>query len=158
MDARRRVTADNIRWHVSDNEHIPVPDNSVDAIFSCQVFQHFPSNADQLGIFQEIHRTLVSGGTFFVHLPIHAFPYCHPAYTRAAQLLHRIFLRLYDARASIKRTMMRARGGEPYMHMVSYELNSLLADLSSIGFSDLNISLVKVRTGSTLHWCVSGRK
>jgi ubiquinone/menaquinone biosynthesis C-methylase UbiE len=156
--ARDRISADNISWHVSDGDTIPVSDASVDAVFSCHVFQHFPNNATQLAIFREVHRVLKTGATFFIHLPIHTFPVVNLAFSRAARLAYRTFLRVSSLRAAMRRTMIRAGIGKPYMHGVSYEMGNLFSDLENIGFADLSVSAITVRSGEGIHSCVTGRK
>ncbi len=155
--ARTRIPAKNVSWVVSDGDRIPSADSSVDAVFSCHVFQHFPSNAHQLHTFKEIHRVLRGGGTFFVHMSLHAFPQVNGPFSRTARVEYAAFKRLSNVRAALRRILMRA-GGTPYMHGVSYEMLPLLADLQNLGFADLSISSIMVRTGTSLHCCVSGRK
>ena len=155
--ARTRVPAGNVSWVVSDGNRIPSGDSSVDAVFSCHVFQHFPSNAHQLHTFREIHRVLRSGGTFFVHMSLHVFPQVNGPFTRAARVEYAGFLRLLNVRAALRRLWMRM-GGTPSMHGVSYEMQPLLFDLKNLGFTDLSISAITVRTALSLHCCVSGRK
>ena len=155
--ASKRIPANNISWQISDGDRIPAADCSVDAVFSCHVFQHFPSNLAQLNAFKEVQRVLKTGGTFLVHLSIHVFPQVNGPFSRAARLGYAVFLRLSTARAGIRRLLMRL-GYTPYMHGVSYEMQSLFTDLAAIGFTDLAISAIMVRTGPGVHCCVSGRK
>jgi SAM-dependent methyltransferase len=155
--ARTRMPAKNISWQVSDGDRLPSTDGSVDAVFSCHVFQHFPSNLHQLRTFNEMHRILRSGGTFFVHMSIHVFPQVNGPFSRLARLEYGAFLRLLSLRAALRRLLMRI-GGKPYMHGVSYEVQPLLDDLRKLGFTDVSISAITVRTGPGIHCCVSGRK
>ena len=156
--ARDHVPNANISWTVSDGDTIPAPDQSVDAVFSCQVFQHFPSTALQLATFSQIRRILKPGGTFFVHMSIHAFPQgVNGPFSRLAKLQLRMFTRLATLRAAIRRQLMRF-GFRPHMHGVSYEAFDLIRDLRKLGFEDVSVTSITVRTGLTLHCCVSGRK
>jgi SAM-dependent methyltransferase len=155
--ARARIPAQNVSWQLSDGNRIPSADASVDAVFSCHVFQHFPSNAHQLHTFKEIHRVLRNGGTFFIHMSLHVFPQVNGPFTRAARIEYAGFLRLLNIRAAVRRLLMRM-GGTPYQHGVSYEMQPLLIDLKNLGFTDLSISALLVRTGPGIHCCVSGRK
>jgi ubiquinone/menaquinone biosynthesis C-methylase UbiE len=156
--ARSRIPAGNVTWQISDGSRIPAADESVNAVFSCHVFQHFFSNAAQRATFGEVYRVLKHGGTFFVHLPIHAFPGVNSLYSRGARIMYAGFLRLSGARASVRRIMIRAGLKRPYMHGVSYEMKSLFADLQQFGFTDLTISAIVPRTSSSIHTCVTGRK
>jgi ubiquinone/menaquinone biosynthesis C-methylase UbiE len=154
--ARRRVMPKNITWVESDGSTLPLANSCVDAVFSCQVFQHFPSTEVQLNLFKEIHRVLKPGGSFFIHLPIHVYPLAYPAFSKAMQKIFHIFLYLYKARAWIRRQLMGIGFGS-YMQMTSYELDALLLDLNRLGFSDVCISMVRPRKSLGIHWCVSGR-
>ena len=60
---------------LSDGSRAPVADASSDAVFSVQVFQHFESHADAIGVFADILRLLRPGGTLMIHLPL--FPLKH---------------------------------------------------------------------------------
>jgi ubiquinone/menaquinone biosynthesis C-methylase UbiE len=156
--ARSRIPAGNVSWQISDGSRIPAADRSVNAVFSCHVFQHFFSNAAQRATFGEVYRILKPGGTFFVHLPIHAFPEANSLYSRVARVVYAGYLRLSDARANMYRMMIRAGLKRPYMHGVSYEMTSLFGDLKQFGFTDLTVSAIVTRTSPTIHTCVIGRK
>jgi ubiquinone/menaquinone biosynthesis C-methylase UbiE len=153
--ARSRIKNENIDWQVSDGDILPPADNSLDAVFSCHVFQHFSSNSAQLRIFKEMNRTLKPGGTFLVHLPIHIFP--SRRFSMFARYGYAAFLSLTNGKAFLKRQMMKF-GGKPHMRGISYEMDKLFADLRSLGFHDIVVSIITVRTNGSLHPCVSGRK
>jgi SAM-dependent methyltransferase len=155
--ARARVPNPNISWKLSDGDSIPADAKSVDAVFSCHVFQHFPSNAAQRLVFSEVGRVLKNGGTFFVHLSIHVFPQVNGPFSRLARTVYAVFVRLLSVRAALRRLLMRV-GFKPYMHGVSYEAQALLTDLKGLGFADLSISVLNVRTSHAIHCCVSGRR
>jgi ubiquinone/menaquinone biosynthesis C-methylase UbiE len=156
--AQERIPASNISWRVSDGDHIPAEDGSVDAVFSCHVFQHFPDNAAQLALFREVGRILKPTGTFFVHLPIHAFPQVNRSFARLAGISYSAFLQLSGAKAAIRRLMIRAGIRKPYMHGVSYDASELFAALAVLGFAEVSLSGITLRTGGGIHFCVSGRK
>ncbi|HEY4214934.1 MAG TPA: class I SAM-dependent methyltransferase [Steroidobacteraceae bacterium] len=156
--ARARVALSNISWRKSDGDHIPAEDGSVDAAFSCHVFQHFPNNAAQLATFAEIARILKPDGTFLIHLPVHAFPEVNRGYSRLAGIGYTAFLGLSGARAAMRRLMIRVGLQKPYMHGVSYEVNELFAGLASLGFTDVSLSGITLRKSQGIHFCVSGRK
>lgn len=155
--AKKRVRSDNIDWRQSDGDEIPAEAESADALFSCHVFQHFPSTADQLATFRDAHRVLKRGGTFFVHLPIHVFPETGHRIPSMFAKLYSLIVILASTKAAVRRFLMRF-GGKPYMHGVSYEMKSLLADLRAIGFGDLSVQGISVRNGYQVHSCVVGRK
>jgi SAM-dependent methyltransferase len=61
---------DNVTWHLTLGYDLPLPDHSVDAAFSCHVFQHFASAAVGMAYFAEISRVLKPDGSLMVHLPL----------------------------------------------------------------------------------------
>ena len=103
------------------------------------------------------HSGYRKGGTFFVHMSIHVFPQVNGPFSRLARMGYAGFLRLLNIRAAVRRILMHV-GGKPYMHGVSYEMQPLLIDLKALGFTDLAVSPILVRSGPGIHCCVSGRK
>jgi ubiquinone/menaquinone biosynthesis C-methylase UbiE len=156
--ARERISAPNISWRVTDGDHIPAEDASVDGVFSCHVFQHFPSNAAQLALFREVERILKPSGTFLIHLPIHAFPQINRKFSRLAGLSYSAYLYLTNAKAALRRWMIRSGIKKPYMHGVSYEINELFAALAGLGFTDISASAITLRKGRGINFCITGRK
>jgi ubiquinone/menaquinone biosynthesis C-methylase UbiE len=154
---KARIASPNITWKLSNGSALPVDNNSVDAVFSCHVFQHFPSNAAQLQTFKEIERALKPGGSFFVHIMLHAFPQSNRKFSAAMDALYRAFLAASTIKARVKRRAMR-KGGAIYMHGVSYDMNRLADDLKATGFRDVGVILVPTGQDKSLHSCVYGRK
>jgi ubiquinone/menaquinone biosynthesis C-methylase UbiE len=155
--ARSRIKNEKIEWQETDGDILPAADNSLDAVFSCHVFQHFPSNTVQLQMFKEINRVLKPSGTFLVHLPIHVFPTANGRFSILARYGYAVFLRLTKVKAFLKRQVMKF-GGKIYMHGVSVEMEKLFADLQSVGFYDIVFLIFAVHTNGILHPCVLGRK
>jgi len=83
---RTRVTLQHV-----NSPAIPLPDACVDAVFSCEVFQHFDSEAPFIAYMQEAFRVLGSGGSICFQVPvqgIHRASFlASPARTRILQLL-----------------------------------------------------------------------
>jgi SAM-dependent methyltransferase len=50
---------------------IPLADGSADAVFSCEVFQHFDSEAPFAAYLREAFRALRPGGTMCFHVPVY---------------------------------------------------------------------------------------
>lgn len=155
--ARERIRAVNIRWQITEGDTIPAAADSVDAVFSCHVFQHFPDNSAQLDTFKEIWRVLRNDGSFLIHLPVHMFPQENMAFSTVARGLYSVYGGLTAFRAGVCRFLIRAGVKWPYMHGISYELPKLLAELHAIGFADVGAAAIVVKSGG-LHCCVSGRK
>ena len=155
--AREKIHSPNIDWQVCDGDHIPATDESVDAVFSCHVFQHFPSMAAQLSAFREVHRVLKPGGTFFVHLHVHVFPEMNASVARLVRAAYKTYARCAAARGVVRRALM-SLAGKGYMRDISYELPQLFADLDALGFVDVSLSTIRVHGFRSIHPCVLGKK
>lgn len=155
--ARARVTQGNVEWRVSNGATLPAADGSVDAVFSCHVLQHFPDNAVQLQTFAEMHRILRPGGTFFVHIPMHAFPESNAKFSRLARASYAAYLKAAKAATVLRRLKMKL-GGRPFMRGTSYEMQRLIGDVGNLGFRDVSASMVNVGDARTLHACLYGCK
>lgn len=155
--ARERVLGANIEWKMSNGSTLPAEGNSLDAVFSCHVLQHFQSNGAQLDCFAEMRRVLMPGGTLLVHLPIHQFPAPNGRFVKAARLAYTSFKAFGTARAAIKRAAMRA-GGKLYMHGISIEQGALYAGLTEMGFDRVEFGTFPVRTNGSLHSVVLATK
>jgi ubiquinone/menaquinone biosynthesis C-methylase UbiE len=151
--AQRNVTRDNVHWHSSDGTSIPLQDGLVSTVFSCHVFQHFPSEEAGLRCFEEIYRVLKPGGTIMIHLPLHDFPTVNRKFSKVARYLYSFFLVLSSAKADIRRWHMR-RGGKKYMHGISYELPQLYEKLKRIGFERIEFVNFPMQSNDGLHACV----
>ena len=57
-----------VTLYETDGETLPVPDNSVNVVFSYLVFQHIKDRIMVVRNFEEAYRVLVSGGIFKVRL------------------------------------------------------------------------------------------
>jgi ubiquinone/menaquinone biosynthesis C-methylase UbiE len=150
--ARERVTAPNIQWHLSEGTRLPADDNSVDAVFSCHVLQHFEHSAAQLECFREIYRVLKPGGTFMVHMPLHTFP-LEGKFSKLARAGYQLNIALAILKSRIKRAV-----GRMFMRGISHETAALFAALQQIGFSQVEFVTFPVRTNNHLHPCVLGTK
>jgi ubiquinone/menaquinone biosynthesis C-methylase UbiE len=142
--ARSNVTGPT--FLLSDGTTLPVANNSVTAVFSCQVFQHFDSRDIALAYFREIYRVLHADGTCMIQLPIAVLPL-----RRIMPMMGTLQDRLWRAteawvrlKANAKRWLIDHRNHRPFYLMVQYEPDWLLANLSKIGFRDIEIRLFPI--------------
>jgi SAM-dependent methyltransferase len=154
---RARVNQENVEWRVSNGAALPADDGSVDAVFSCHVLQHFPSNAAQLQNFAEMHRILRTGGSIFVHIPMHAFPESNASFRRFARAAYATYLKVGKAAIALRKLKM-IMGGRPFMRGTSYEMQRLIDDVGKLGFRDVSVSMVNVGDARVVHPCIYGRK
>jgi SAM-dependent methyltransferase len=150
-----RVTAPNITWALSDGLKLPCGDAAIDAVFSCSVFQHFPSVDAGLAVFREIRRVLKPRGTFMIHLPLHHFSEMHK-FAKLATPIWNCLSVLASARNALRRFCMKF-GGPPPMSGVSYDEKPLFDALVEMGFSRVEFVVFPVRTAQgSLYSCVLG--
>ena len=83
--ARRTCRKSNIEWQLFDGISPPLDDRSVDAVFSCHVLQHLPSEDLVWRHFAESFRVLRPGGSLCIHMQVHAFPPVNRMFSRLAR-------------------------------------------------------------------------
>jgi trans-aconitate methyltransferase len=66
----REASPGNVEFHQVDGTRVPLPDESVDAVFSVHVLQHLDDFGDVSAYLTDAARTLRSEGTLFVHIPL----------------------------------------------------------------------------------------
>jgi ubiquinone/menaquinone biosynthesis C-methylase UbiE len=156
--AASHVASGNIEWHITDGLTIPLENNSVDAVFSCHVLQHFPSCEAGYACFAEIARVLKPGGTLMIHLPIHMFPVA--VSRKFAALCEFLFGRLLfaiDVQSGYRRFRMR-RGATPPMHGISYEQGKLYRALLRVGLVRVEMATFPLTSNGELHAFVMATK
>jgi SAM-dependent methyltransferase len=154
----RQHTPNNVSFSVSDGDRIPLPDASVDAAFSCHVFQHLPDVSTALAYFGEIHRVLKQGGTLMIHVPVHQWP--HMVSRKLCTLLklaYGTFLPVRAAKTSVLRWRTRL-GGKPTMHGISIDQVELFRSLSAMGFRDVELAVFPLTSNGDPHPCVLATK
>jgi ubiquinone/menaquinone biosynthesis C-methylase UbiE len=154
--AKSRIPAENIKWHISNGNELPLADHSVNSAFSCHVLQHLPSVDAGLQYFVEVFRVLMPGGTVLIHLPIHRQP-VNTKFAGIADTMYRAFIGMKAVHASMKRWRMR-HGGLPYMHMISYNEAVLYKQLCLIGYADIEFLTFALSGNGGLHTCVMARR
>lgn len=141
--ARQRVKRPNIEFFVTEGVALPLQDNSIDAVFSCHVFQHFDSLDDAAAVFAELQRVLAPDGSLCIHLPLFHLPN-HPVSPLVRRLLD-----AWKALGNWKADRDRRRG-KLIMRGLWYEQPWLLETLARLGFVQLQIR--GFATASNGHW------
>jgi SAM-dependent methyltransferase len=155
--AKKRIHNNNVEYVVYDGNKLPVDASSVDAVFSCHVFQHFPNNISQKEMFNEVYRILKPGGGMMVHIPLHQFSTVNRKLSHFFRASYSAYQKLANVKASVRRWQMKM-WGRPYMHGVSYEISALLCDMAEMGFGRREVVYFQVRTNGSLHSCILAEK
>jgi ubiquinone/menaquinone biosynthesis C-methylase UbiE len=144
--AKQNIRSTNVEFSVIDGIHLPLPDNSVKAVFSTHVIQHLDSVPIGLSYFREFYRVLEPGGTIMVHLPVYEFPGKGTeaeALFKAIWALHR---GLGYARAELKRRLgMRTMRGTPF------PIGPLNMFLSKLGFKNVEFRIFPTKINLDPH-------
>jgi ubiquinone/menaquinone biosynthesis C-methylase UbiE len=134
--ARAHVKSDNVTFHLTNGSVLPVPDSSVAAAFSCEVFQHFDRASIAEGYFTELSRVLRPGGSLMIHLPLYSWPH-------ALRTVYSAVFSLWTAadavQAKIRRLLLRKGFGNPFMFGIKYETETLYGFLYQLGFRDIEV-------------------
>ena len=128
---------------LSDGSSVPLGDDSVAAVFSCQVFQHFDTREVALEYFREVYRVLRRDGTCMIQLPIAILPIKRiiPVMGRVQEMLWRATEGWVRCKANLKRWLIAHHNRRPFYVMTQYQPEWLLENLSRIGFRDVEISM-----------------
>jgi ubiquinone/menaquinone biosynthesis C-methylase UbiE len=152
--ARNRVPNLNVEFLLADGIHLPNLDRSVDAVFSAHVFQHFDCLADASSYFGEIYRILTKNGSFMIHLPIYRWP----GHTRLYRTIHNVTRAIDDFRAQYSRFLIKRGKWRPLMRWFPYELDWVYRTLDGVGFSEIEVRIIRARSNNGQHPFVLARK
>lgn len=152
--ARRHVNAGNVTFHATDGRSIPLPDASVTAAFSANVFQHFDTQRHATRYFAEIARVLQPGGSLLVHVVLHQWPVAPGVAER--------FYRAYNAAAGlvagVRRRLSIVGLGRPIMRGLSYSAGYFFDALPPLGFEDVELWLYAWGSARRPVACVLARR
>ena len=149
--AVKNVIETNVSFAVTNGLRYEIASESVSAVFSCHVFQHFYSRKDGICVFDEIFRVLEPGGSICVHLPIYNVPQGR-VYTFARGILNAAYF-LGKSKSDFSNILDKL-----HMRMTWYERESLLLALETIGFDSIEIRGRKLESNGAWHDILFARK
>ncbi len=152
--ARGRVKAANVRFYLCAGADLPVDDASVRGVFSCHVFQHFDDLSVARDYFHEVHRVLIEGGTFMIHVPI----FCWPITFAGCEKMRRAHKRWIDLKAAVNRRLIKRGVFRPLMRRLEYPLEWFFEALPRMGFEDVALHVIAPRSSHDPHVFVLARK
>lgn len=145
--ARTHLDAANVRYHHSQGTDIPVPDNSITAVFSSHVFQHFDSLDVAHAYFCEIARVLEPGGSLMIHLPVHHWPTMPQVFDG----MYRAKKRIGDIRAFVRQRLMEVGIAKPFMRGLSYPIEFFYGELPKLGLESVELSVFATTSNNAAH-------
>ncbi len=137
--ARQRVTAKNVEFQVINGTSLPCEEDSMTAVFSTHVFQHFDSLEYADLYFTEISRSLKPGGTLMIHLPVFEW---HPRTPALSRLVFRFHEWLYSLRIGLNRLLIRMGIQRSLMRILVFPMEHLARSLSGLGFTDIQVRVL----------------
>jgi ubiquinone/menaquinone biosynthesis C-methylase UbiE len=149
--ARSRIDRPNVTFCVTDGAEFPSILDSVTAIFSAHVFQHFDSLSDVERVSREAHKALSLGGTIMVHMPIYALP------QSPLQPALRSMISVSKQIGTLKAAVNRKRG-KLIMRGLPCERSWLAQRLSEMGFRNIEFRTFQVRSNQSWHDFVLAEK
>lgn len=153
--ARAHVKAPSVNFHLSDGVRIPLPNQSVGAIFSSHVFQHFDSIGHSTEYFKEIHRVLQPSGTIMIHLPIFIWPF---GTGRIIPVIYRLRKTFGNIKARLFRLLIRQYNLYPIMRGTSYTAEYIYKTLGELGYTEIEICIFPTKSNGGLHHFVFAKK
>lgn len=153
--SKQRLDNTNIQFILTKGIVLPLEDQTVDAVFSTHVFQHFDSVSDACLIFEECYRIMSAGGTLLIHLPIYQWPKSN---TRIYQTLYKLRCIVSNFRSHYKEVLIKWGKWKPLMRTSRYEIKWIYDTLEKIGFNDIEVRVFKVQANRDIHTFVLARK
>jgi ubiquinone/menaquinone biosynthesis C-methylase UbiE len=131
-------------FHLVDDAALPLPDESVDAGFTCHVLQHLEDLGAVRDSVSELHRVLRPGGTVMAHLLLEEVPESPLRKVRT------------EARLRVVRRLNANRGA--YSRVRRYRPVEVRATFEDAGFADVELREFRVRSNDGLHPFWFGRR
>jgi len=152
--ARAHVNDPSVTFHLTSGTEIPLPDHSINAVFSTHVFQHLDPLSAASDYFAEVARVLAPGGTAMIHLPI----YHWPAMPRVFGLLYRLRKAIGGLKAWTHRRLIAHGLAKPIMRMTYFPLAYVFSSLPEYGLTDIEIIVFSMESNRDPHPFVLARK
>lgn len=138
----REATPDNVEFHQVDGTRVPLPDESVDAVFSVHVLQHLDDFGDVSAYITDATRTLRPGGTLMVHVPLSRQE--PGVFTRRGAVARE--MKLWRSRRAL------SRGREHFaVRYREYEWEQVWRLLSGLGLERIEMRMFPVRSNGYHH-------
>jgi SAM-dependent methyltransferase len=152
--ARERIVNPAVRFHVTDGLGLPLPDASVDAVFSTHVFQHLDSYPQAASYFAEMARVMRTGATLMIHVPVHDWP----VLPRTMERLYKLRRLAGDVRAFLAHRLVEQNRVAPAIRGLSFPVDFVFGTLRELGLAPIEITVMAVRSNGALHPFVLARK
>lgn len=156
--ARKHCDSGHVTFHLVQSTDLPVPKDSISAVFSVYVFQVFDSPSDAADYFRKIHSILIPGkGTLMIQLPVHVWP-SSGFFLKFWKITFAAKRALGHIRAAYQRFWIRRGRFRTLRRTLSYEADWLFNILGTLGFEEVQIRTFCLRSNPEPHTFVFARK
>jgi ubiquinone/menaquinone biosynthesis C-methylase UbiE len=155
----REHVGNNVHLRVTDGVTLPVPNESITAVFSVIVFLHFDRSEHAAAYFREVARVLQPGGTIMIQLPLHHWPSnVKPVIRGCFATVHKGYMILRRVKGAYHRFRLSREKWSAFMQSISYDVDWLDQTLSALGFRDIETSSFRLQRGGVSYSWVLARK
>jgi ubiquinone/menaquinone biosynthesis C-methylase UbiE len=155
----RNHVGENVQLFVTDGVTLPVPDQSLTAVFSIIVFLHFDRVEHAAANFQEMARALRPGGTIMIQLPLHAWPPNMKGFVRKGfAAAYEAYMSLRRLKGAYHRFWLSREKWSAFMQSISYDVAWLNQTLRDLGFTDVETGFFPLKRGEVSYSWVFARK
>jgi ubiquinone/menaquinone biosynthesis C-methylase UbiE len=155
----RQHVGGNVKLYVTDGVTLPIPDQSVKAVFSFIVFLHFDNHEHAEAYFREIARVLKPDGSIMIQLPLHQWPAnLKPIVRKGFTRAHGAYMALRRTKARYHRFLLSRHKWSPFMQSITYDVDWVHEKLSALGFTGIETCAFPLHRGRTVYSWVFARK
>ncbi len=155
----RQHMPSNVSLFVTSGVNLPIPDQSVIAVFSVIVFLHFDKVDYAASYFREAARVLKPGGSLMVQLPLHSWPSnAKPLIRRGFGAALEAYMTMRRWKGSYHRFLLSRKKWSPFMQSISYDAAWVRSTLEGLGFERIEFSVFQMARGGVPYSWVFAQK
>jgi len=155
----RQHMPQNVSLLLSDGVTLPVPDQTVSAVFSVIVFLHFDQVEYAASYFRECARVLKPGGSLMIQLPLHTWPpNTKPVIRHGLGATLGAYMALRRWKGAYHRFLLARKKWSPFMQSISYDTAWIRSTLEGLGFTRIEFSVFQMARGGVPYSWVFAKK
>lgn len=139
IELARQACPSTVEFKQVDGVEVPLPDASVDAVFTAHVLQHLDKPEHVVAYLRDMYRVLRPGGTAMIHTVLRSRK--RPLWRKLGN----------DARLTVTRRML-ARGHAVIAYRgLYYTMEEMRGFLDAVGFIDVELREFRMRSNDDPH-------
>ena len=152
--AKNNLSLKNVTYTKISGNKIDMDSESINAVFSTDVFQHFDNNFYAEEYFKEIFRVMRKDSTLMIHLKVFKWPF----QSRILKVRLKLYEYIKKIISQIERKKISAGQSRKFMVKISYEQDWLFSTLNKIGFKQTELKSFQITKDGTLYTFVFAKK